>query len=537
VAPEHRANAAGTALDRRHTAGAEEHPGLADGAPGSEHGSNLRRLALDNTGQSHQIGGMSVSPILGPMGPLVTDHRLTTLLGDWSADGHGTLARRLAQGLRKAIVGGLLPDGARLPAERHLAELLSVSRSTVTTALDELRSEGLLRSQQGRGTEVVGPGEVMTGHRVGAHFVSRGVGIDLAAVVPTDGSHLPPLSLTTADLVAGRGLLEPHGLPALREALARVQTAHSRPTEASQIHVTHGAHHAIGLAIAAIVPAGAAIALEVPSYPGILDLIDHHRARAVGIPDGPGGPDPEGLARVLATERPAAVYLQTGVHNPTGHVLSAARRRAIADVLDAHGDAVVIEDNTLADLVYTGRPRPSMAEACRIAPVVTVESLSKTAWAALRIGWLRATGVVSERIGGVRLATDLGPSVPSQLLALQLLPHLPQMAEDRRRELEAATVHAAARIREELPAWSLEPPAGSSALWPRLPVPDATPFVALARRHGVHVTPGSVHVLSDAPDPHLRFCVDRPRGHVDEGLDRLVAAWHDASSRSSRALA
>lgn len=471
------------------------------------------------------------------MGPLVTDQRLTGLLGDWSAKGHGTLARRLAQGLRKAIAGGLLPDGSRLPAERHLAELLSVSRSTVTTALDELRGEGLLVSRQGRGTEVVGPGEVLAGHRVGTHFTSRGVGIDLAAVVPSDGSHLPPLSLTTADLVAGRGLLEPNGLPALREALAQLQTELSRPTEASQIQITHGAHHAIGLALAALVPAGAAVALEVPSYPGILDLIDHQRARVVGLPEGPGGIDPEGLAHVLATERPVVVYLQTGVHNPTGRVLSSARRRAIAQVLDAHGDAVVVEDNTLADLVYAGRPSPSMAEACRVAPVVTVESLSKTAWAALRIGWLRATGVVAERISGVRLATDLGPSVPSQLLALQLLPHLPAMAEDRRRSLEAATAHAAERLAVEIPSWQLDPPAGSSALWPRLPVPDATPFVALARRHGVHVTPGSVHVLDDAPDPHLRFCVDRPRDHVDEGLDRLVAAWHDASSRSSRALA
>lgn len=471
------------------------------------------------------------------MGPLISDQRLTGLLGSWSAEGHGALARRLAQALRKAIVGGMLPDGSRLPAERHLASLLSVSRSTVTTALDELRAEGLVRSRQGRGTEVVGPGEVVTGHRVGAHFVSRGVGIDLAAVVPTDGTHLPPLSLTTADLVAGRGLLEPHGLPALREAIAGLQTDLGRAPEPEQVQVTHGAHHAIGLAVAAMVPSGSAVALEVPSYPGILDLIDHQRARAIALPEGPGGIDPDGLARLLAHERPAAVYLQTGVHNPTGRVLSAARRRTIAEVLDAHGDAVVIEDNTLADLVFTGRPRPSMAEACRVAPVVTIESLSKTAWAALRIGWLRATGVVGERIAGVRLATDLGPSVPSQLLALQLLPHLPAMAEGRRRELQAATAHAARRIHEELPAWVLEPPEGSSALWPRLPVADATPFVALARRHGVHVTPGSAHVLDDAPDPHLRLCVDRPQTHVDEGLDRLVAAWHDAASRSSRALA
>lgn len=483
------------------------------------------------------IGLMSTSPITGPLPEALGDDRLVGLLGDWSADGHGTLARRLAQGLRSAIGGGLLADGTRLPPERHMAAVLSVSRSTVTTALDELRGEGLVRSRQGRGTEVVGPAaEPVAGHRVGEHFVNQGAGIDLAAVVPVDGSHLPPLSLRTEDLLAARGQLEPQGLAPLREALAERHTDRGRLTEARHIQVTHGAHHAIGLVVAACVPAGGTVAIEDPAYPGILDLVDQHRARAAAIPVGPGGPDPDGLAELLRTRRPELVYLQTGVHNPTGTVIGTARRRALAEVLDAHGDAVVLEDNTLADLVFDGRPGPDLATLCRVAPVVTVESFSKVAWAALRIGWLRATGVVGERIAQVRVATDLGASVPSQLLALQLLGDLDELAERRRRNLAAAVDAAADRVAAELPDWELARPLGSSALWPRLPLPDATPFVALARRHGVHVTPGTAHRADGGPDPHLRFCVDRPSSHVDEGIDRLVAAWHDATSRSIRAL-
>ena len=34
------------------------------------------------------------------MSEAIGDERLIGLLGDWSAEGHGTLARRLAQGLR-----------------------------------------------------------------------------------------------------------------------------------------------------------------------------------------------------------------------------------------------------------------------------------------------------------------------------------------------------------------------------------------------------------------------------------------------------
>ncbi|CAN5624133.1 PLP-dependent aminotransferase family protein [soil metagenome] len=506
----------------------------------------VAEAAWTSTGQYANIGTVSDKPMTrpislamtGPLGPVVGDERLVGLLGAWSEEGHGGLARRLALALRGAITGGVLPGGTRLPPERHLAGLLSVSRSTVTSALDELRAEALLVSRQGAGTIVVGRADPSsTGDRVGAHFTSRGTGIDLAAVVPTDGGHLPPMVIRTEDLLAARGQLEPHGLTALREALARRHGDLGSPTGADQIEVTHGAHHAIAVIVDALVSPGTPVALEDPSYPGMLDVLDHRRARPVAVHTDRGGPDPEALADVLRRERPALVYLQTGVHNPTGRVIGPARRRALAQVLDEHGDAVLVEDNTLADLPFSGGRPPGFDVLCRVAPVVTVESLSKVAWAALRVGWLRASGPVGERIARVRVATDLGASVPSQLLALQLLPDLDALALRRRAGLETSVRHALDRLRADLPDWEVEAPEGSSALWPALPLADATAYVALARRHGVHVTPGSAHVLGSGPDPHIRFCVDRPATHVEEGLDRLVAAWHDLSTRTARTIA
>ncbi len=477
-------------------------------------------------------------PITGPMGALPTDAQLLGMLGDWSAEGHGGLARRLAQALRTAVSSGIVAGGARLPPERQLAQLLSVSRSTVTAAFDELRAEGLVTSRQGRGTEVVGEADpTTTGDRVAGHFVTRGAGIDLAAIVPTDGSHLPPMTIRTEDLVAAQGQLAPYGLSSLREALAQRHGTFGRITGADQIQVTHGAHHAIALTVDALVRPGAAVAIEDPAYPGILDLVDHRRGRPVALPIRAGGPDPQELCTLLQRERPALVYLQTGAHNPTGHVMGPARRRALAQVLDEHGDTVLIADNTLADLVFDGRPGPEFDELCRVVPVVTIESFSKVAWAGLRIGWLRATGTVADRIGRVRVANDLGPSVPSQLLALQMLPGYEGIAALRRRRLAATVERCVDHMAEVFGDWSVVAPAGSSAIWPELPVADTLAFVALARRHGVHVTPGSAHVVGSGVDSHIRFCVDRPPAHVDEGLDRLATAWRDLSRRTARSIA
>jgi DNA-binding transcriptional MocR family regulator len=76
---------------------------------------------------------------------------IESLLGTWS-DGPEPIHR--SDALRRAVEHGRLARGERLPAERDLAVRLAVGRSTVVTAYDTLRAEGVLENRQGSGTRV-----------------------------------------------------------------------------------------------------------------------------------------------------------------------------------------------------------------------------------------------------------------------------------------------------------------------------------------------------------------------------------------------
>ena len=63
-------------------------------------------------------------------------------------------AETVAAELRKRILGGRLSPGELLPAEGELAEAFGFSRLTIREAIKSLSSHGLVRVQQGMGTEV-----------------------------------------------------------------------------------------------------------------------------------------------------------------------------------------------------------------------------------------------------------------------------------------------------------------------------------------------------------------------------------------------
>lgn len=462
---------------------------------------------------------------------------IATALAGWADHGHGSLAQRLAYSLRRLIAAGLLPAGTPLPPERRLAHDLAVSRSTVTAALDVLRSDGLVSSHQGRGTVVAGIGDASSAvpNRMADHLVAGAGGIDLAVGNPADVSHLPAVTVDIGDLLAsGAGAgFQPLGLPALRVALAEMHSRTGLHTDAEEVHVTSGAHQAVALAVATVAGRGDAVAVESPGYPGQFDILDGMGARTITVDSDRAGMVPESLERALTGHAIKAVYVQAGPHNPTGVVTPVSRLRALAAVLDAH-DVTVVEDATLAELVHDGRPAVDLARLCRRATVISVGSFSKVFWAGLRVGWMRAPIPVIDRSLHRRLALDLGPATPSQLLCLALLPHLDDVAASRRAFLADSTRRAAELLSTEVPEWDVPVPAGGSVLWITTPLADSTPLVHVAHRHGVHVAGGSIAVAGRRPDPHLRVCVDRPWPLVEAGLRRLTTAWRELSRRPGR---
>jgi DNA-binding transcriptional MocR family regulator len=463
--------------------------------------------------------------VAGPAGP-----DLVALLDGWDRRGHGSLPRRLAHGLRDLIDAGVLPGGWRLPPERTLAGRLAVSRTTVTQALDELRAEGRLASRQGSGTYVAGPAvSVPFGTRVAEHLLS-GPGIDLAKGDAPDLSHLPPVSVDMAQLNAtcAGPAVTVAGLSVMRRAIADLYarggtTGRPRPTGDDQIHVTAGSHQASHLLLSTLATRGQRVAVAEYSYPGIFDILDGCDVGAVPVRLDRAGMVPESLDQVLTRDRPAALYYQAGPQIPTGQVATLARTRALAGVLDRHRTTVV-EDTTVAAVAFDG-VAPMLADHCRVATVVSTGSLTKTCFAGMRLGWIRGPVPIVEESLYRHLAWDLGPSVPSQLLALQLLPHLDGIAAERRRRLRATVAAALDHIAAALPEATIVPPDGGSVLWARFPLDDSARVVDRARDHGVRVAPGSIHAPGKATGPFVRIDVDRPASAVHEGIERLARAW------------
>ncbi|KOX12778.1 GntR family transcriptional regulator [Saccharothrix sp. NRRL B-16348] len=63
-------------------------------------------------------------------------------------------AKQIAAMLREAVRSGALAPGEQLPSEAQLIEHFGVARMTVRNALQELRNEGLVMAEHGKGTFV-----------------------------------------------------------------------------------------------------------------------------------------------------------------------------------------------------------------------------------------------------------------------------------------------------------------------------------------------------------------------------------------------
>lgn len=464
------------------------------------------------------------------MDRFVEPAELVELLGDWTTR-DGPLYRRLAG----AIADAGLPRGARLPAERPLAEALSLSRSTVVAAYDALRANGTVISRRGSGTTINraarrdgrvrgGRATAVLGRLIDRPEDMISLAFAVEPAVPQLRDVLTELLDDDLPDLLGDAGYHPAGLPALRAAVARHYTDAGLPTTADQVLVTTGAHQALVLAGQVYLTRGSTVLVESPSWPGCLDVFRAAGATVHGVPIDDDGIRPDLLADALTAHRPELLYVMPTFHNPTGILTAPGRRRRLAELAARHG-VPVIEDNAYVTGDAEQVPAPVAAFAPPGAEVLTVGSLAKAVWAGLRIGWLRADRAVVDRVARRKALADLGSPVIDQALAARLLPRLAEITAARAAVISGRLDHLESRLGARLPEWRWRRPAGGSALWISMPDTDAAVFAQLALRHGVEVVPGAATDPSGRHDDHIRLPSTFPVDVLDTLVDRLAAAW------------
>jgi DNA-binding transcriptional MocR family regulator len=454
----------------------------------------------------------------------------------------GPLSQRLAAALAAAMDRQDLLPGTGLPPERLLAAQLGVARTTVSAAYETLERRGLVTRRQGRGTHVTGADGARAGARAAELTTSlqrnvlfRRIGESPADAVDLLACSAPPgpavrAALTEASaavdvdaLMDGQGY-QPLGYPPLRRAIAAWITARGLPTAEEEILVTGGGQQAISLLAACYLTHGAAVVLEDPTFPGAIDAFRAVGGRILTVPAGRPG-YAEALAAAMSQDRVRAVYLTPTFHNPLGCVLSEAARREVARLGRTSG-IPIIEDDTLAELSLTGEPAPlPVAAHARDAQIASVGSLSKLFWAGLRIGWIRAPRPMIAQLGRLKAVADLGTSLFSQAIAVNLLAGHDHVRELRCQELAGRLGHLEELLRHLLPGWTWRRPDGGLSLWVRLPSGSSAELAQFASRAGVLIAPGEVMSPTGGFDGFVRLPFDHPDQTLDAGITRLAMAW------------
>ncbi|GAA5500889.1 histidinol-phosphate aminotransferase [Deinococcus xinjiangensis] len=463
--------------------------------------------------------------------------RFAALLRDWrQTSPDAPLYGRLAAAFRGAIESGSLRPAEQLPAERHLAALLGVSRSTVVAAYDDLALGEWVTRRRGSGTHVGAAAprraEVLT-LRTPAAVAQTADELDFTIAVPLLTERHRAEMLAAAAHSFSESLYYPLGLPDLRALLAERYTQGGLPTTPEQVIVTSGAQQAIALVTATFLQRGDTALLETPTYFGAIDVFRAAGAELVGVPVGAEGVRPDDFHRLLEQHRPRLTFLTPTFQNPTGAVLSAAGRQQVAQSV-ADLRCPTIEDDTLAELDFGLEPPPRLAAFAPDAPIINVGSLTKLYWAGLRVGWMRVPHEWHSVLVQAKTLADFGGSLPTQHIALSLLQDLPRLKAERRAEVQPARDLLAALLREQLPDWTFRQPQGGQYLWVELPTLRASSFTYYAARYGVRLFPGASMGVGDIPDSFLRLPFTLAPAHLPEAVARLRAAWQDFSSRSGQ---
>ena len=460
------------------------------------------------------------------------------------------LYEAIAQRFARAILGGTLAPGEKLPSVRQLRRDEAVSAATVLAALSQLEGRGLIEARP-RSGYFVKARAVLPVPRTSAppaHAASELEGVSaLVADVYRSASdpglvHLgaarpaPELlpaqalgrAMSAASKNAAAGGVDytyPPGLASLRRLIAQRAVAMGCLISEDDLVVTGGATEAVQLCLLAVANRGDTVVVESPAYYGVLVALEALGLKVLEVPCHPdSGLDLDALEGRLAAHRVAAVLAVPSFSNPLGSCMPDPAKERLVRMLSAKAIPLV-EDDVYGDLAF-GPARPKPAKAFDgDGTVMYCGSFSKTVAPGLRVGYV-APGRWRERVEVLKFATS---SATSTLPQHALVHFLAEGSYDRhlrtlRARLEQNVARVAATVASSFPPGTrVSRPRGGCFLWVELPGNvDALRLHARAHDAGVAIAPGHIFSANQVHQNCIRLSCGEAWSERIEGAVRLV---------------
>lgn len=470
------------------------------------------------------------------------------------------LYRRLAAHYREAIEAGTLGQGDRFPSVRALMRRHEVSLSTALQLCRQLETDGWLearprsgnfvrqpRRQVGRPLAEPLPGQALDpAQYVGinarvSEFIARGrqspVRVNFSSARSSPALY-PGEALKNAATRALRQhpelLVTPssnNGNPAFRNVLAKRAMANGMLLAPEEIIVTQGCIEALNLALRAVCQPGDIVAVESPTFYGLLQVLEALGLRVLEIPTSPHtGISLEALELAVQGKEPIkALVVVPHFQNPLGAVMPDSHKGRLVTFCSLHHIAL-IEDDTYSALSNDDAPLKALKAWDREGNVMHCASLHKILAPGLRLGWMSA-GRWQSRVEMLKYVQSRNNEELAQLAAADFMA---SSAYDRHlRRLRGCLKSQRARtaeliIRHFPEGTRLTEPDGGLALWVALTdgLSSRRLFDA-ALPEGIYIAPGLMFSNLPRFEGYVRLNCGAPLSpEIEAALQRLGELCH-----------
>lgn len=471
---------------------------------------------------------------------------------DWKPDRQAKKAiyKQLAEYIEKGIADGTFPPDKPLPSERYLASALSLNRSTVVNAYDELESMGLIERNRGSGTTIskdiwgitkkripswnryIEAGSFLPSQPVTQKIRKEAVEHKLINLASGELSEeLFPKSFlseitSTRSFIGSLGYDHPLGNEILRNTLTKhVKKSRGIETNPSSILITSGAQQALHLIVQCLLKPGDTIAIEDPSYNYNLPIFKSAGIKIHYLPVDKDGMNPEDLLSLYKKHRIKMIFLNPYFQNPTGSLLNKKKKEAILDISSKFGIPVV-EDDPYSLTAFSGDKISTLKSMDRNGNVLYISSLSKIVASGLRIGWIIGPTSVIERLSDAKQQVDFGHSSYTQWIANDFLEsenfhiHIKSLIKELEKRRDKIIKSLDTYLKDQV-EYSI--PQGGIHIWCKiLKNYNEIQLLEESIKRGVIYVPGST---LGSKDGFVRFTFAKEdEDSIDEGIKRFAEA-------------